>query len=345
MAEPPVGECHLHHEHGHAHKETIGVAAHRVQCHPVAIIQETAYYRLGDIIGEAHAPVWGKNIQYLAVETPKQQQECAGHGKHEGEVVPRIEGGFDRCEHERVIDLREHELLGIVHYHGHRQRDAHSARPKTARTRKRVIVGRREQPFAPQQQAQHEQGTRLEHAAIAPSPVKAGQLAGDKVHFHHLPKVVAAELRIHIGKRENHLLRIGRRVDGGIRHLDPFKRLQHKYHEGHEQGSVANVPHRHKHEPQDGIKHKYLTGEKRGVDKAERQQQHKPPHIPILEILAAAALAAALQVECEPEEQGEDGVSLARKREEQKIPYCAVKCVQRTRGLGERVKIKMLDVV
>ena len=132
-----------------------------------------------------------------------------------------------------------------------------------------VSVRGAEQPFPAQEHAEHEERGGLEHAAIAPCPVQAGELSGHEVHFHHLPKGVSAELGIDVCEREYHLLRIGFRMYECIGDFAPFQWLQHE--EGSYPGHslVRKMAHGYQDESEQGIEHQDFAGEEAGVDESE----------------------------------------------------------------------------
>ena len=88
MTEPPVSEYHLQNQEADTDQQAVSRAAYFMQFKSVSIVQKTADYGLGDIVGQTHLSVRSKDALDSALIDPIEQQKSRHHRKHEKQIVP-----------------------------------------------------------------------------------------------------------------------------------------------------------------------------------------------------------------------------------------------------------------
>lgn len=129
--------------------------------------------------------------------------------------------------------------------------------------------------------------------------------------------------------------------------MPPLHWLKQEEHRCHEHAAVAPVAHNEKHYAHNGKEQEHIAGrEEGGVERGETGQQHQAPQEAVAKVEPPPPCIAALQIEGETEQEGENGIGLARKKRKHHTEHPAIENIEPSGAtLGIYGKDEMLEIM
>ena len=185
---------------------------------------------------------------------------------------------------------------------------------------------------------------------MLPCPGEAGKLSFPQVDLERFPEGASA---LHLSCFHPEMAgrdgrKLERGVDEGACHARQRQRLEQQDGSEDEQRLVAEAAHEGQHEAYDGIEHEDFACEEDGIDIANQKKKQQTPAEAKAKIFSFFLLTAVHDEEAEAEEDGEDGVSLAAKHEEEAVPDGSIGEVEPCALLGgvrKGVEVEVFDGV
>ena len=212
-----------------------------------------------------------------------------------------------------------------------------------------VGVGGCKHLLAAKVEAQQEQTCGLAEAPRIDSPQQTGFLAKPDVGGNETGKVAGLGHLCHRGIHgvDPEVGQTVGRIDEPSHIMPPLHWLKQEEHRCHEYAAVAPVAHNEKHYAHNGKEQEHIAGrEEGGVERGETGQQHQASQEAVAKVEPPPPCIAALQIEGETEQEGENGIGLARKKRKHHTEHPAIESIEPSGAtLGIYGKDEMLEIM